>query len=136
MTDQIMGLMDFVKAAKASITEVNGTQLDEMRRDRSDLMILDVRESSEHEQGYLEGAMLVPRGILEAAADFNYPKRVQALVDARDRPIVVYCASGGRSAMAAVTLKQMGFKEVYSLAGGVMQWSAENRPLLKEARYV
>ena len=136
MTDQIMGLMDFVKAAKASITEVNGTQLDEMRRDRSDLMILDVRESSEHEQGYLEGAMLVPRGILEAAADFNYPKRVQALVDAREPPIVVYCASGGRSAMAAVTLKQMGFKEVYSLAGGVMQWSAENRPLLKEARYV
>ena len=136
MTTSSMGLTDFVKAAKASITEIDGTRLDAMRRERPDLMIIDVREASEHEQGHLEGAMLVPRGILEAAADFQYPNRVQALVEARERPIVLYCASGGRSAMAAVTLKQMGFREIYSLAGGIMQWNAEKRPLVREARYV
>lgn len=136
MTQQAMGLMDFVKAAKAAITEVDGAKLQVMRSERPDLLILDVRESGEHEQGYLEGAMLVPRGILEAAADFNYPKRVQTLVEARERPIVVYCATGGRSAMAAVTLEQMGFNEVYSLAGGIAQWSDEKRPLLREATYV
>jgi rhodanese-related sulfurtransferase len=80
--------------------------------------------------------MLVPRGLLEAAADLSYAKRVQSLVDARDRPVVLYCATGGRSAMAAFTLKLMGFKNVYSLAGGIVQWSAENRPVVKEARYV
>lgn len=136
MTNQAMGLMDFVKAAKSQITEIDSARLQAMRAERPDLMIIDVRESSEHEQGHLEGAMLVPRGILEAAADFNYPKRVQALVDARERPIVLYCATGGRSAMATVTLKQMGFKEVYNLVGGVTQWTAENRPLVREARYV
>jgi len=136
MTGQSMTLTDFVKAAKSTITEVDGAKLQAMRSERPDLMIIDVRESSEHEQGHLEGAMLVPRGILEAAADFSYPKRVQSLVDARERPIVLYCATGGRSAMAAVTLKQMGFREVYSLAGGVAQWSTENRPLVREARYV
>lgn len=136
MTQQTMGLMDFVKAAKAAITEIDCAQLEALRRDRTNLMILDVRESSEHEQGHLESAILVPRGILEAAADAIYPKRVQQLVDGRERPIVLYCATGGRSAMAAATLKQMGFKEVYSLAGGISQWSAENRPLVNEARYV
>ena len=136
MEKSAMGLMDFVKAAKSGIEEVDCAKLESMRAERPDLMILDVRESSEHEQGHLEGAMLVPRGILEAAADFGYPKRVQQLVDARERPIVIYCASGGRSAMAAATLKQMGFREVYSLAGGISQWSAENRSLVKEARYV
>lgn len=136
MEEQAMGLMDFVKAAKAKISELDCAALMTMREKHPDLMILDVRESSEHEQGYLEGAMLVPRGILEAAADFSYPKRVQALVDARQRPIVLYCATGGRSALAAVTLQQMGFQEVYSLAGGIAQWINEGRPLLREASYV
>ena len=138
MTQQAtgLGLTDFVKAAKTLITEVDGAKLQAMRNERPNLLILDVRESSEHVQGYIEGAMLVPRGILEAAADYSYPKRVQTLVDARERPIVVYCATGGRSAMAAVTLKQMGFREVYSLAGGIVQWNNEQRPLLREATYV
>ena len=136
MTTPTMTLMDFVNAAKAGITEINGAQLETMRAEKPDLLLLDVRESSEHEQGHLQGAMLVPRGILEAAADFTYPKRVQELVDARDRPVVLYCATGGRSAMATVTLKLMGFREVYNLAGGITQWQAENRPLVREARYV
>ena len=136
MSTPSMGLSDFVKAAKASITEVDGARLDALHQERKDLMIIDVREPSEYEQGHIEGAMLVPRGILEAAADFQYPNRVQALVDARERPIVLYCASGGRSAMAAVTLKQMGFREVYSLAGGMAQWNKEQRPVVREARYV
>ena len=131
-----MGLMDFVSAARAEIAEIGCAELEAMRSDRKDLMILDVRESSEHEQGHLAGAMLVPRGILEAAADARYPKRVQDLVDARARPVVLYCATGGRSAMAAATLKRMGFGEVYSLAGGIAKWSAERRPLVNEARYV
>lgn len=136
MTNQAMTLMDFVRAAKAEIAEVDGARLEAMRKERPNLMLLDVREASEYEQGHLEEAMLVPRGILEAASDFKYAKRVQKLVDAREQPIVLYCATGGRSAMAAATLKRMGFNEVYSLAGGIVQWEAENRPLIRGARYV
>lgn len=136
MTNQPMTLMDFVRAAKAEITEVDGARLEALRMERPNLMLVDVREASEHEQGHLEGAMLVPRGILEAASDFRYPKRVQKLVDAREQPVVLYCATGGRSAMAAATLKLMGFKEVYSLVGGFAQWEAEKRPVMRGARNI
>ncbi len=136
MSNAPLSLMDFVKAAKAQIEEVTPEQLEAMQGNTANLLVLDVRESSEHEQGYIKDAMLVPRGILEAAADTTYPKRQAELVEARNRPVVVYCATGGRSAMAAATLKLMGFENVVSLAGGITRWQQEDRPLLREARYV
>lgn len=136
MSEKAMSLMDFVQAARSQIKELNGEELTRLRADNPDVLLVDVRESSEHEQGHIEGAMLVPRGILEAAADHNYPKRFQALVDARERPVVLYCATGGRSAMAAVTLQLMGFQDVASLAGGFTQWEKDGLPVVREARYV
>ncbi len=136
MSEKAMSLMDFVQAARARIKELNGAELSELSAGSDDLLIVDVRESSEHEQGHIKGAMLVPRGILEAAADESYPKRVQALVDARARPVVLYCATGGRSALAALTLQQMGFQNVASLAGGFSQWEKDGLPIVREARYV
>jgi rhodanese-related sulfurtransferase len=133
---QPMGLMDFVKAAKACVQELSADEMEKMAAQRANLMVLDVRESSEHEQGHIKEALLVPRGILEAAADPNYPKHNPELCDARSRPIVVYCATGGRSAMAAAVLQMMGFKEVYSLAGGFTQWEQGGKPVVREARYV
>ncbi len=136
MSHAPLTLMDFVKAAKAQIDEVTPEELEAMIGNTEDLLILDVRESSEHEQGHIRNAMLVPRGILEAAADKDYPKHQPTLVAARKRPVAVYCATGGRSAMAAATLKQMGFENVVSLAGGITRWQQEDRPLVREARYV
>ncbi len=136
MSHAPLTLMDFVKAAKAQIDEVTPEELEAMIENTENLLILDVRESSEHEQGHIRNAMLVPRGILEAAADKDYPKHQPTLVAARKRPVAVYCATGGRSAMAAATLKQMGFENVVSLAGGITRWQQEDRPLVREARYV
>lgn len=136
MSDKPLSLMDMVQAARAQIQEISPAQLKQMQETTPDLLLVDVRESSEHEQGFIEGAMLVPRGILEAAADLSYPKRFQTLVDARERPVVLYCATGGRSAMAAVTLKLMGFQHVSSLAGGYAQWEKDGLPVAREARYV
>jgi rhodanese-related sulfurtransferase len=129
-------LMDFVTAAKACITELSPQELRQMQHTADDLLIVDVRESSEHEQGHLEQAMLVPRGILEAAADPTYEKHLPQLAAARERPVVLYCATGGRSAMGAAVLRMMGFKSVYSLAGGFGGWEAEGLPVRREARYV
>jgi rhodanese-related sulfurtransferase len=134
--EQPMGLMDFVKAAKAAIKEVNVDQTEAMMAERADLLVVDVRESSEHEQGHVKNALLVPRGILEAAADPSYPKHNAEFAAARERPVVVYCATGGRSAMAAAVMQMMGFKEVYSLAGGFTGWEQAGKPVAREARYV
>ena len=126
-----LGLASLVEAG-----EVSPEELERMMLDVKDLLVLDVREASEHEQGHLKGAMLVPRGILEAAADLEYPKHQPELAAARERPIALYCATGGRSAMAAFTLQLMGFKDVVNLAGGITRWQQENRPMVREARYV
>jgi len=98
--NQSMSLMDFVRAARAQIREVSPAELEEMIHDDKELLVIDVREPSEHEQGHIKNAMLVPRGILEAAADLEYPKHQPELSAARERPLAVYCATGGRSAMA------------------------------------
>ncbi len=122
-------LMDFVAAARDRVTHISADQLLDMRDQRGELLIVDVREESEFAAGHIPGARLVPRGILEGAADPTYPKRDPVLCKARQRPVVVYCASGGRSAMAADTLQQMGFGEVYNLAGGFENWAAEDLPV-------
>jgi rhodanese-related sulfurtransferase len=134
--EQPVGLMDFVMSAKSCIKEVTAEELEKMMDQKADLLVVDVRESSEHEQGHIPGALLVPRGILEAAADPAYPKHVEALSGGRQRPIALYCATGGRSAMAAAVLQMMGFGEVYSLAGGFTEWENSGKPVTKEARYV
>lgn len=135
-SEQPVGLMDFVKSAKSCIKEVTADELERMMDEKGDLLIVDVRESSENEQGHIQGALLVPRGILEAAADPGYPKHVEALSAGRQRPVALYCATGGRSAMAAAVLQMMGFDEVYSLDGGFTAWEASGKPVVKEARYV
>lgn len=134
--EQPVGLMDFVKSAKTCIKEVTVDELEKMMGENGDLLVVDVRESSEHEQGHIQGALLVPRGILEAAADPSYPKHVEALSSARERPIAIYCATGGRSAMAAAVLQMMGFKDVCSVLGGFGEWEKSGKPVAKEARYV
>jgi rhodanese-related sulfurtransferase len=102
---------------------------------KEELVLVDVREAAEFEHGHIDGAHLVPRGIIEAAADTSYPKHYPPLSGARNQQIVVYCATSGRSAMAAAVLQMMGFKNVLNLAGGITRWEAENLPQVREAEY-
>ena len=133
--EQPVGLMDFVRAAKACVTEITPAELKAKLDAKEDLLLVDVRESSEYEHGHIGGAHLVPRGILEAAADTGYPKHYPPLSGARDQQIVVYCATSGRSAMAAAVLQMMGFKNVLNLAGGITRWEAEGLPQIRKAEY-
>ena len=133
--EQPVGLMDFVRAAKSCITEITPEELKAKLDAKEDLLLVDVRESSEYEHGHIGGAHLVPRGILEAAADTSYPKHYPPLSGARDQQIVVYCATSGRSAMAAAVLQMMGFKNVLNLAGGITRWEAEGLPQIRKAEY-
>ena len=68
------------------------------------------------------GAVLIPRGTIEPAADHHFPKRHPELSQARKRRVVLYCGTGGRSALACDVLREMGFENVASLAGGYAAW--------------
>jgi rhodanese-related sulfurtransferase len=133
--DHPMGLMDFVRAAKSCIKEITPEELVQKLGRKEDLLLIDVREHAEYEAGHIRGAMLVPRGIIEAAADPAYPKHVPDLTAARERQVVVYCATSGRSAMAAAVLQMMGFKNVINLAGGYTRWVADGMPAVHEASF-
>jgi rhodanese-related sulfurtransferase len=133
--EQPMGLMDFVRAAKSCVKEITPQELLDKLNKKEDLLLIDVREHSEYEGGHIKGAQLVPRGIIEAAADPAFPKHLPELTAARDRQVVVYCATSGRSAMAGAVLQMMGFKNVLNLSGGYTRWAAEGMPEIHEASY-
>jgi rhodanese-related sulfurtransferase len=133
--EQPVGLMDFVRAAKSCIKEISPAELKAKMDAKQNFVLIDVREAAEFEHGHISGAHLVPRGILEAAADTAYPKHYPPLSGARGQQIVVYCATSGRSAMAAAVLQMMGYKDVLNLAGGITRWEAESLPQVREAEY-
>jgi sulfur-carrier protein adenylyltransferase/sulfurtransferase len=83
-------------------------------------LFLDVREQDEWDQGIIPGALHIPRGYLES--------RVEGLLPDHERPIVVYCASGSRSAFAAKTLEELGYENVLNLAGGFTDWKRNGFP--------
>jgi molybdopterin/thiamine biosynthesis adenylyltransferase/rhodanese-related sulfurtransferase len=83
-------------------------------------VMIDVREQDEYVQGYIDGAIWIPRGFLEL--------RVEDAIKDRSTPIVVYCAGGVRSAMAARSLTELGYTDVTSLAGGFSSWKRSGYP--------
>ena len=112
-------LMDFVKEAKSQITEVEITEVVALLDEG--YQVLDVREPAEYISGTLDGAFNVPRGVLEAASDHQYPGKNQDMQD-RDKKWLLLCATSGRSAMAASVMQQMGFKNVKNINGGMAAW--------------
>lgn len=91
-----------------------------------DVVLVDVRDTIERErEGVIPASIHVPRGLLEFQADPESPVHVSEMQP--DRRIILYCGTGGRSALAAKTLLDMGYADVASLAGGYEAWRAANR---------
>src|SRR5258708_37021659 len=86
---------------------------------------LDVRELDEYEQGMIPGAVFIPRGHLESQSENKLPKR--------DAPIVIYCAGGTRSAVAAKTLSDLGYTDVVSMTAGFGRSNNEGRTWITPA---
>ena len=125
-----MSLGDLVAEARSRIQEIAPDELDNLIEDNEAVLIVDIREPAEFETGHIPGAILIPRGTLERAADPKSPHRVEPLCSAQGRCVVLYCESGARSALAADTLQRMGFADVSSLAGGCVLWEAEGLALV------
>ncbi|HEX5589295.1 MAG TPA: molybdopterin-synthase adenylyltransferase MoeB [Candidatus Limnocylindrales bacterium] len=109
---------ELLREAKAAIREVNPQESERLRAEG--VTFLDVRESTEWEQGYIPGAIHVARSYLEQNIDRAVPDR--------DTPLVLYCAGGVRSAFGAQTLQQLGYTNVASMSGGFQSWKAAGLP--------
>jgi len=111
---------DLVKEAKQQIENLTPQQVKEEMLNNNATLV-DIRESEELLQnGRIPGAIHAPRGMLEFYADASLPYHKPEF-DKKKR-IILHCASGGRSALAAATLKQMGFENVAHLDGGIKAW--------------
>ncbi len=88
-------------------------------------ILIDVREPVEWER-HVEGALQVPRGLLEFVADPASPRYAAGLEP--NRRVIVYCASGARAALAALTLENMGYENVANMDGGFKAWVAAGLP--------
>jgi len=104
---------DLIAEAKEQITEVTPEEVQAMQARDETAVYLDVREPNEWNLGRIPGAVHLARGNLET--------KIEALVD-RGQRVVVYCARGNRSALAALTMKQMGYENVSSMARGFGGW--------------
>ncbi|HHO67832.1 MAG TPA: rhodanese-like domain-containing protein [Gammaproteobacteria bacterium] len=91
---------------------------------RENAVFLDIREDKEYHEGHIPDALHIPLKQL--------PDRIAELEKYRDRPLIVCCRSGSRSASACATLRKQGFENVYNLGGGMLAWQSANLPVRKK----
>ncbi|MCA1930433.1 rhodanese-like domain-containing protein [Rheinheimera sp.] len=122
-----------VVEAKAKIQELSVQQLAVLLK-TGQARIIDVREPAEFATGHIPTAVNMPRGVLEmqlplhpAVAEHRDP--VLALTELASQPLYLICRSGARSALAAESLQRMGFRDLYSIAGGMQAWSESGFPV-------
>lgn len=104
---------DLFNESRARITQVTPQETMRLLQSHPETILVDCRESNEWNLARIPGALFIPRGILES----NIERAA-----ARDRKIIIYCASGNRSALAAESLEQMGYHDVASMSGGIKGW--------------
>jgi sulfur-carrier protein adenylyltransferase/sulfurtransferase len=112
--------------ARAAIKQVD---IDEARRmmEQPGVVVIDVRESDEWRQGHLPNAIGLPRGFLEL--------RIEEKVPDRKTPVILHCASGTRSLLAARALREMGYENLYNMVGGFNAWKDRGLPWIAERRF-
>jgi molybdopterin/thiamine biosynthesis adenylyltransferase/rhodanese-related sulfurtransferase len=115
---------DFLEEARQLVPEVTVAEVAERRQRGEDVTLLDVREKDEVRTGYINGAISVPRGFLEMQITGQIPDR--------DQDVVVYCAGGVRSLLAARVMREMGYQNVSSMAGGMTQWKDAGYPIVRD----
>jgi molybdopterin/thiamine biosynthesis adenylyltransferase/rhodanese-related sulfurtransferase len=111
---------ELLQRVKSEIDEVDAAETARLLETEAPPSLVDVRERAEWDEGHLPGAVHIPRGNLES--------RIEGAVPDRAAPVIVYCASGARSAFAAKTLGELGYERVSSLAGGFTDWKRNGFP--------
>jgi adenylyltransferase/sulfurtransferase len=117
---------NIIDEARSQIKQVD---IDEARKmlERRGTVLIDVRESDEWRQGHIPQAIGIPRGFLEL--------RVEEKVPDHNVPVILQCASGTRSLLAARTLREMGYANVYNLVGGFNAWKDRGLPFVTDRQF-
>lgn len=105
---------DLLLEAKRKVKSISSDELKKLIVEQQNLLLLDVRELDEYQECSIDGARLLPRGMLELY--------IEQIVPSRTQRIIVYCDNGSRSSLACVTLQVMGYENVISLLGGIKAW--------------
>jgi molybdopterin/thiamine biosynthesis adenylyltransferase/rhodanese-related sulfurtransferase len=111
---------ELLQQVKTEIDEVDAAGAADLLASAEPPALVDIREQDEWDEGHIPGAVHIPRGNLES--------RVEAAVPDKERPVLLYCAGGSRSAFAAKTLEELGYERVSSLAGGYTDWKRNGHP--------
>lgn len=111
---------ELVAEAKAGLRSVSPAELKARLDGGENMVVIDVREPDEWARGLIPGAHPVARGVLEPQVDGKLP---------HDATVVLYCAAGGRSALAGRSLQEMGFSGVENLEGGFDAWARSGLPV-------
>ncbi len=120
---------ELMESANAAVPRITPDQARKLMAEKNALVV-DVRDSAEIKaSGKVKGAINVPRGMIEFRADADTPYHDKAF--AKDRPVIVYCASGGRSALSGKVLKDFGYREVYNL-GAFKDWAESGGAVEKD----
>lgn len=120
-----------VKAAKQEIENLSPEQA-QAEIVNGNVIVIDLREPEEVKQnGKITGSLNAPRGMLEFYADSSLPYHKPEFN--KQNRIIVYCASSGRSALGAKTLKEMGYDKVAHIEGGMNAWKASGLPVVQHA---
>ncbi len=114
------GFLKLVNDAKSRIREVSVEEARKRVAARADVRLIDVREDKEWAAGHALGAEHLGKGIIE--------RDIEAQVADKSTELILYCGGGYRSALAADVLQQMGYKNVYSMAGGWKAWKDSGGP--------
>jgi len=115
-----LSVKQMLEAANAAVPKITPQKAREMM-EKGNTLVVDVRDAPEIEKsGKVKGAVHVSRGMLEFRADPDSPYHDKHF--ARDKNVIVYCASGGRAALAGKVLKDMGYDHVYNI-GGFKDWA-------------
>ena len=114
-----------VEEAKRKIRRITVQKLSaRLKAEGASLYLIDVREQAEWAGGHLPGALHLSKGVIE--------RDIESLVPGPETAIVVYCGSGGRSALAAESLMRMGYTNVFNLEGGYRAWTQAGLPTVKD----
>lgn len=115
---------ELVAEAKNRVENLNPDQV--AKELEAGALLVDVREPQERKEAAIAGSIFAPRGMLEFYADATLPQHKKEFTT--DRRLILHCAGGGRSALAADTLRQMGYTNVAHLDGGLKAWQESGRP--------
>jgi adenylyltransferase/sulfurtransferase len=119
---------DIIAEARKEIPELTVQQVNEsLRNNGKSAVLLDVREKDEWREGHLEGAISLPRGFLEIKVENSVPDK--------HTPIIAYCAGGVRSLLAAKIMREMGYQNVASMAGGYSAWKNAGYKWVQDFQY-